>query len=193
MSNHNMSDHNMGNHKEQKSSLGATLGFEREDLSPRIIIAFLIGLAIFGLFLYFAMLGVLAVADHYTEQHQTAKSPMVPMSPETRSVTPSDVEKFPEPRLETYEPTEIFGFRTEEEKQLHSYGWVDQKTGAMHIPIERAMDLIAERGLPTTPKTGEFPPAEVNMVRSAAARSDQSGGSTGLEKTGVQNTEKGAK
>ncbi|HEX5433771.1 MAG TPA: hypothetical protein VFY05_06005 [Candidatus Angelobacter sp.] len=188
-----MNNHDMGNPKEQKRPLGSTLGFEREDLSPRLIISFLIGLAIFGFFLYFAMRGLLAVADHYTEQHQTAKSPMVATSPETRSVTPSDVEKFPEPRLETYEPTEIFGFRAEEEKQLNSYGWVDQKTGAVHIPIERAMDLIAERGLPTTPKTGEFPPAEVNMVRAAAARSDQSGGSTGLEKTGVQNTENGAK
>lgn len=184
----------MSNRKEEKGHFGASsFGFEHEDLSPRLIISFLIGLAIFGFVLYFAMLGILAAADHYTEKHQTAKSPMVAMSPETRSVSPSDIEKFPEPRLETYEPTEIFGFRTEEEKKLNSYGWVDQKTGAMHIPIERAMDLIAERGLPTKPQTGEFPPAEVNMVRAAAARSDQSGGSTGLDKTGVQDTGKGAK
>jgi len=31
---------------------------------------------------------------------------------------------------------------------LYSYGWVDEKAGTVHIPIERAMDLIVQRGLP---------------------------------------------
>ncbi len=36
---------------------------------------------------------------------------------------------FPQPRLETSEPTEIRDFRLKEEQQLHSYGWVDQQAG----------------------------------------------------------------
>ena len=39
---------------------------------------------------------------------------------------------------------------------LKSYGWVDEKAGVERIPIDRAMQLIAQRGLPTTPKTGSF-------------------------------------
>ncbi len=35
---------------------------------------------------------------------------------------------------------------TDEEKALYSYGWVDEKAGTVRIPIERAMDLIAQRG-----------------------------------------------
>src|SRR5208282_5249649 len=31
---------------------------------------------------------------------------------------------------------------------LHSYGWVDEKAGTVRIPIERAMDLLVQRGLP---------------------------------------------
>ncbi|MCA1555006.1 MAG: hypothetical protein LC737_11585, partial [Chloroflexi bacterium] len=32
------------------------------------------------------------------------------------------------------------------------YGWVDQSAGITHIPIERAMELLLERGLPTRPQ-----------------------------------------
>jgi hypothetical protein len=31
---------------------------------------------------------------------------------------------------------------------LQGYHWVDQKAGVVQIPIERAMDLLAQRGLP---------------------------------------------
>ena len=31
---------------------------------------------------------------------------------------------------------------------LNGYGWVDQPAGVVRLPIDRAMDLIAERGLP---------------------------------------------
>jgi len=35
-----------------------------------------------------------------------------------------------------------------EEQKLASYDWVDQKAGTLRIPIDRAMDLVAQRGLP---------------------------------------------
>jgi hypothetical protein len=31
---------------------------------------------------------------------------------------------------------------------LATYDWVDQKAGTVRIPIDRAMELIAQRGLP---------------------------------------------
>jgi hypothetical protein len=42
---------------------------------------------------------------------------------------------------------------------LGSYGWVDRKAGVVRIPIERAMDLIAERGVPR----GKGPRTEVEL------------------------------
>lgn len=39
--------------------------------------------------------------------------------------------------------------QTQGEERLHSYGWVDQGAGVVHIPIDRAIDLVIERGLPT--------------------------------------------
>jgi hypothetical protein len=179
-----MTEHNnMPNSHEELRNKGVE--FERKDLTTRSVVAFLLGLALFGLLVHFSLRGLFDFADRYYTSHEKA-APMARKSPDAHLVTPSDVEQFPQPRLETDERTEIFQFREKEEKRLDSYGWVDQKAGIVHIPIARAMQLVAERGLNTTPKAGVAPPAIVNMVKQAAARSDQSGGATGLEKTGVQ-------
>jgi hypothetical protein len=38
--------------------------------------------------------------------------------------------------------------RAQEDAVLNSYGWVDRANGTVRIPIERAIELTAERGLP---------------------------------------------
>ena len=58
----------------------------------------------------------------------------------------------PEPRLQAYPAIDLEKLRAKEDKQLNSYEWVDEATGVMRIPIERAMDIIAENGLPTRPQ-----------------------------------------
>ncbi len=40
-------------------------------------------------------------------------------------------------------------WRDREAAELESYGWIDRKSGIVRIPIDRAMDLLAQRGLPT--------------------------------------------
>ena len=55
---------------------------------------------------------------------------------------------FPNPKLEEDERGQLNGIRSNEEKMLYSYGWVDEKAGTVHIPIERAMELLVQRGLP---------------------------------------------
>jgi hypothetical protein len=56
------------------------------------------------------------------------------------------------PMLETNERTQFRDFLTDQENQLNSYGWVNKEKGVAHIPIERAMELVAQRGLPTVPQ-----------------------------------------
>jgi hypothetical protein len=53
----------------------------------------------------------------------------------------------PAPRLQTAPEEELRRLRAEEEETLRSYGWIDREAGRVRIPIERAMDLIAARGL----------------------------------------------
>jgi len=38
----------------------------------------------------------------------------------------------------------------QEDARLSSYGWVDKNTGIVHVPIDRAIDLIAQRGIAET-------------------------------------------
>ena len=61
----------------------------------------------------------------------------------------------PEPRLE--QNPEVDGTRIEEaaNAQLEGYGWVNKRAGTAHIPIERAMELLVERGV--GPIGGEQP------------------------------------
>ena len=57
----------------------------------------------------------------------------------------------PAPRLEEHPWLDLKDLRDAETRQLESYGWVDKEHGVVRIPIERAMDLIAQRGLPANP------------------------------------------
>jgi hypothetical protein len=150
-------------------------GFERQDLSVQAVFAFLIGLALAGVIVYFVIWGIYHGLDAYARRHQPPVNPLVKtVETDTRVVSPQEVNKFPQPRLETNERLEINDFRLREEQTLNSYGWVDEKSGVVRIPIERAMELIAQRGLPTTPRVGTAPPSAVNVATQAAQRSDVS-------------------
>jgi hypothetical protein len=54
----------------------------------------------------------------------------------------------PEPRLQVSPQHDLHQMRAAETALLHSYGWVDRQAGIVRIPIERAIELLAERGLP---------------------------------------------
>jgi hypothetical protein len=54
----------------------------------------------------------------------------------------------PEPRLEVSPRANLAELRAAEEKALGTYGWVDKEKNTVRIPIERAMEIMAERGLP---------------------------------------------
>jgi hypothetical protein len=54
----------------------------------------------------------------------------------------------PEPRLEPFPLAPGQKLRAEEDAILTTYAWVDKKAGVARIPIDRAIDFVAERGLP---------------------------------------------
>ena len=61
---------------------------------------------------------------------------------------PVDTSTFKEPVLQ-YDPVaELAAYQDQEAERLSSYGWVDKNAGIAHIPIERAIDLLFEQGLP---------------------------------------------
>ena len=154
-------------------------GFERQDLGSKPILAFIVSVVVIGVLVYYVIWGIFHFLDAYDRKNQKTMSPMVQVEQDTREPYPAKTaekiqQQFPEPRLEDNERTELNDFRYSEEEKLNSAGWVDQSAGVAHIPIDRAMELIAQRGLPTTPQAGTEPASPVNMSRAAAVKSDTS-------------------
>jgi hypothetical protein len=48
-------------------------------------------------------------------------------------------------RLNSDPAAEIAAYQDEKRRQLDSYGWVDRDRGIAHVPIARAMQMMAER------------------------------------------------
>jgi hypothetical protein len=127
-------------------------GFEHEDMSPSGAFYFFAGLALLGLFIYLIMFGMYRFLGRYESAHQPPLSPMATPQPDTRTVTREDTQTFPQPRLEENERTELGPFIEDQDRKLATYDWVDKNKGTVRIPIDRAMELIVERGLPVRPQ-----------------------------------------
>ena len=52
------------------------------------------------------------------------------------------------PLIQTVPSEELTQVRAETNRTLTEYGWVDRDAGVVHLPIERAIDLVLERGFP---------------------------------------------
>jgi hypothetical protein len=151
------------------------LGFEREDLGAKPVIGFIVSVVVTGVLIYYVLWGAFHLLDAYDRKHQQNLSPLVHVEGDTRSVRTTDIQSFPQPRLEEDERTELNDFRYSEEERLNSAGWIDEQAGIAHIPITQAIEAIAQRGLPTTPAVGQLPASPVNLARAAAAAADTSG------------------
>jgi hypothetical protein len=139
----------------QHGNPGGHGDFERQDLSPRTIALFLIALGVGIIVSIFILRGFFVFLDKRDRLSQPAVNPLVTNVPEDTRHVPRGYPQtaFPNPRLEEDERTQLNGMRTEEEKTLYSYGWVNEQQGIVRIPIERAMDLLVQRGLPVRPQT----------------------------------------
>ena len=71
------------------------------------------------------------------------------------------VQRFPNPRLQADDGNvEVADMHAREDMMLNYYSWVDEKKQVVRIPIERAMQIIAQKGLPVE---GQHGPQLVTM------------------------------
>jgi hypothetical protein len=100
---------------------------------------------IFGVVLFVTLVASLWLVDvvfHYFTAHQHLGPPLTPYG-HVRELPPPGV-----PRLEVHPGEDMEHYREQQEKLLNSYGWVDRDAGTVRIPIQRAMDLLLQKGLP---------------------------------------------
>ena len=110
---------------------------EERDIQVRLIVLSGVGLVIVTAI-------VLLVADwlfdDFAASRVKVQGPLAPLA-ETRPLPP-------EPRLQVAPAQDLQQMRAAEEAVLSSYGWGDQTAGFVRMPIDRALELILERGLP---------------------------------------------
>ena len=110
-------------------------GYEHREASVRLIVRTLIGLFITVAIVLGIVYGILG----FIEKHYAAEARV--------SMTSGPPAFQPGPHVEDYPAEEVKALHAKEDAILSHYGWVDQKAGVVHIPIEKAMDEV----LPTLP------------------------------------------
>jgi hypothetical protein len=100
------------------------------------VVLFAVGL---GLAIGIALVVAIGLLRHFAGQ----PSPYPPPSPLAATRAP-----YTGPKLQVHGPQDLKEWRAAEDAVLNSYAWVDPDKGIVRIPIDRAIDLLAERGLP---------------------------------------------
>src|SRR5579871_4499374 len=112
-------------------------GHEQRDTGVGLIAASAGGLAIVVLAVFLLMWGTFNLLKNDQAKNDVSQYPMG----RTTQIPP-------EPRLQEHPWEELQQLHAREQKVLSGYGWQDQKNGVLHIPIDRAIDLVAQKGLP---------------------------------------------
>ena len=143
--------------EEQSAKHNPGEGFEKEDLSPLGVMYFMAGLAVVCVLVYFILVGMYRYLDAQDRARQAPVNPMAvktgidPATMRYKEIRDKAEQDFPKPVLEYNERLQFSGEVAKQDEVLGRYDWVDQKEGVVRIPIDRAIDIVAERGLPVIP------------------------------------------
>jgi hypothetical protein len=87
------------------------------------------------------------------------------------SALPRSEKPFPRPQLQADPALDYAEYHRAEEERLTQYRWIDREKGIVAIPIDRAIELTLERGLPFGPEAaqGANAPTWQEMLQSRAA------------------------
>jgi hypothetical protein len=136
-----------------------TPGYETRDVNTTAVLGFLVFLL---LVLALTMFGVWKLFRHYSAaEHQ----PVPAFFFENVRQVPSG------PDLEVNAREDLLQIYSKQQQELETYSWEDRKAGTVRIPIERAMDLLLQKGLPVVPTT--------NTNKDARAPEDTASGTEG--------------
>ena len=154
---HKPENHGSGHEPEE---IDISAGFEKSDVKVTGILVFLVALgilvAVTGILCY--GIGKVINARMNREDGPTsrwAKTVNIrqlgdfPNNPEMQNKVAELAQQFPTPRVQLDDGNQdVADLHAREDLLLENYSWVDVSHTRVRIPIERAMELIAQRGLP---------------------------------------------
>jgi hypothetical protein len=109
-------------------------GYEKRDISLGAVTLFAVSLVAALILVHYLALG----AFHHLARQSSTYSPP--------SALAATRENFTGPRLLVNQMLDMEAFRASEDALLHNYGWIDRDQGIVRIPIDRAIDLLAQQG-----------------------------------------------
>jgi hypothetical protein len=153
---------------------------EESDVNIKAIVGFGIFLIISAIVIHVALYGLYKFFDNMAEKQNAPRNPMVQvekaagsdtMSAESQSETAKRLNRTfggnaLNPMLQVDDVHDMDMMRKAQDTQMSEYQWTNKGTGNVRIPIDRAMELIAERGLPNVPM---LPPGKAAAAASPAA------------------------
>jgi hypothetical protein len=154
-------DDSLGSHGPKE--IDASQGFEQTDVGVTGIAVFLTSLAILVVVVAVLCYGIGKVFNaelnkedgpnnKWTKTVDTRQLGNLPNNPELQNKVAELTQSFPTPRVQLDDGNQdVAELHAREDLLLNYYSWVDQSKGTVRIPIERAMELVAQRGLPVAP------------------------------------------
>jgi hypothetical protein len=121
--------------------VGRGEGYERRDVNVRGLFYFAFWMAVV---LAVTMLGMKWTFDYFKRVQPLGATSSPLVRPGQRVVTPP-------PLLQIKPHQELVDYCAAQQGAVNSYGWVNQESGVVRVPMDRAMDLVLSRGLPTHP------------------------------------------
>lgn len=162
-----MSTHN--HHEPEEHKIDASQGYEQSDVRVSGIVVFLASMAIFAAVTAIVAYGMGKVINAWMNKEDGPTSKWtatvdirqlgnLPTNPEMQRKVAELTQQFPSPRLQTDDGNQdLTDLHQREDLLLNNYSWVNQSKGTVRIPIDRAMELIAQRGLPVAPAVQHEP------------------------------------
>lgn len=117
----------------------ASVGHEERDVYAGPIALAALGLAVIGVAAFVLMLMLFNFLAAMESRQSAAPSPLAALY---------GMKEPPEPRLQVTPLHDLVALRARDAAALAGYAWVDREAGVVQIPIERAIAVLAERGLP---------------------------------------------
>ena len=143
--------------------------YEPRTFNARLVFMVMIGMIVAGFLVHFFVLGLWAVFEKESHGSDQQQKPMLSSAP-----SPGGPPHLPpEPRLQPDPVSDLHKMRDAEDNVLQTYGWVDKNGGVVRIPVARALDLVAQRGLPNWGAAA--PPAATANAKPAAPKSGGTG------------------
>ncbi|HTW60734.1 MAG TPA: hypothetical protein VMD55_02940 [Terracidiphilus sp.] len=154
----------------KKEEIDASLGYEQTDVKVTGILVFLVAMGIFVVVTAVTCYGIGKLLNahmnredgpnnRWTKTVDIRQLGDMPSNPEIQNKMAQITESFPTPRVQLDNgDQDVADLHAREDILLDHYTWVDQSKGTVRIPIEQAMEIIAQKGLPVAPAVQTQPP-----------------------------------